>query len=84
LRVEYQRYVNAPRNSAANSLKRGFDQVRLVIEADPVNLLKTTFKAVASIVTIRARGARRHVVVLALFFDSESRVAHLNHEVLLE
>ena len=55
-----------------------------MIEADPVNLLKTTFKAVASIVTIRAMGTRRHVVVLALFFDSESRVAHLNHEVLLE
>ena len=45
---------------------------------------KPTFKAVASIVTIRAMGTRRHVVVLALFFDSESRVAHLNHEVLLE
>jgi hypothetical protein len=29
LRVEYQRYVNAPRNSAANSPKTGYRQLRL-------------------------------------------------------
>jgi hypothetical protein len=61
--------------------KRGYRQLCLPQSELAEN---PTFKAVAIIVTIRAKGTRRHVVVLALFFDSESRVAHLNHEVLLE